>query len=796
MSNLAKVSLAAVAIVALALVPLLGVTIGTAAAPDPLLSDDLVFVGNGGPGGNNVKVLDIDAMAVVNTIGGGGLLANNHGVLVEDGVLWNANAALAGYDSRIVKLDLGTMEQTAYDVASADQYGFTVGLCGIEFAPDGKIWATSMSSAAGNGGIYEFDKETGATGGYVNTGVGEENRATCGIGWSADGTTAYASLMGAKKLTTMAWPGGAISDQLDIIDTGALHILDVARTANYAYVTGGNIEGTGKLAIVDLSSNTQVGTLTGPPGSGDWHGPTVAHDEGILYIHSRGGSAGTNPDFPGTLYIYDIGGVDGGTGTKTEPALLGYIADEGTGGISCGSDVAAKSDYCGEPVLEATRENTYYASSDDWAARIISVDFVIDNTSGGSLNAYAVEITGADNSDGVTLGSGTPVEIGDIPAGGSDTVTLKFEVPGGVESFTTDLAFSADDLCAETNTPTSGVIALEVPEDTTPPVTTADPSEGWFNEAFDVTLSATDEASGVEVTKYRINYEGDCPDWECDIQVPDQQDEDLWTVYEGPIAIDEEGEYMIEFFSVDNAGNAEEVSTVLVGLDATPPVTTADPSEGWFNEAFDVTLSATDEASGVEVTKYRINYEGDCPDWECDIQVPDQQDEDLWTVYEGPIAIDEEGEYMIEFFSVDNAGNAEEVSTVLVGLDTVAPVITDMAPAGAITDISPVISASYSDTGSGIDADSVTVTLDGEELEGCEATDTGVTCQTEDLAEGEHTARVALSDNAGNEAWEEWTFSISAEILSRNYHWTWYDDLYGDNWVLVANPVGAETGLC
>ncbi|MBE0428654.1 MAG: hypothetical protein IBX61_02130 [Thermoleophilia bacterium] len=437
-----KVSLVAVAIMALALVPVLGASIGTAAAPDSQLSDDIVFMGNGGPGGNNVKVLDIDAMAVVNTIGGGGLLANNHGVLVEDGVLWNANAALAGYDSRIVKLDLGTLAQSSYEVASADQYAFTAGLCGIEFAPNGKIWATSMSAAAGNGGIYEFDKATGSTGGYVNPGVGADNRATCGIGWSTDGTTAYASLMPAKKLTTMAWPGGAISDQLDIIDTGALHILDVARTANYAYVTGGNISGDSKLAVVDLSSGAQVGVTT-VAGGGDMHGPTVAHDEGFLYVHSRGGSAGINPSFPGTTFIFDIGGGSAG-GTKTAPALIGQVADEGTGGISCGTDVATKSDYCAKPALSLSKTNVYWASYADYTDRNLSVDYSIGNGSALAA-AHNVAISGTVNTNGVTMVSASAV--GNIAGGGSAPATVVYNVPAGVSSFNTTVQATANDLC-------------------------------------------------------------------------------------------------------------------------------------------------------------------------------------------------------------------------------------------------------------------------------------------------------------------------------------------------------------
>jgi hypothetical protein len=203
-----KVSFAIALAGTLFFVLLLGTSIGTAAAPDPQLTDDLVFVGNGkgtASVGNNVKIVDVDAMAVVNTIGGGGMLLNNHGVLVDGTTLWNANAGLVNYVSRAVKLDLATMEQAAYDV-----YGnggnFASGFCGIEKDPNtGDIWATNMTGTATVGGIYNVE-----TGAYLDTSEGADNAATCGINWAPGGTVAYASLMTAKKYNSLTWPGATI----------------------------------------------------------------------------------------------------------------------------------------------------------------------------------------------------------------------------------------------------------------------------------------------------------------------------------------------------------------------------------------------------------------------------------------------------------------------------------------------------------------------------------------------------------------------------------------------------------
>jgi hypothetical protein len=446
-----KLGLLVIMTMSLALVLILGATIGSAAAPDPTLADDLVFMGNGkgtATDGNNIKVLDIDAMAVVNTIGAGGLLANNHGVLLDGNTIWAANAAGGGGDAtkgRIVKLNLGTMAQTSFDAISADGLAMSAGMCGIEFSPDGKIWATSMSASTTNGGIYEYDKVTGSTGGFIDTSVGTDNGATCGIGYNAAGTTAYYSLMTAKKLTSGA-TGAAVSQYLPITSTGSLHILDVAKTANYAYVAGGNVSGNGKIAVVDLSTNAQVGVVT-LTGGGDVHGPTVAHSEGFLYAHSRGGSALINPSFPGTTFIFDIGGGTAG-GTKTVPVLIGQISDSGTPAVSCGTDVAKKSDFCSKPALSLSNTNTYWASMADYTSGLLSVDYSISNGA-GTNNAYNVTIASTVNTNGVTMASATAG--GNIAGGSSAPVTVKYNVPVATGGFSTTVYATAKDLCNNTH---------------------------------------------------------------------------------------------------------------------------------------------------------------------------------------------------------------------------------------------------------------------------------------------------------------------------------------------------------
>ena len=96
-------------------------------------------------------------------------------------------------------------------------------------------------------------------------------------------------------------------------------------------------------------------------------------------------------------------------------------------------------------------------------------------------------------------------------------------------------------------------------DDTTPPVTELihDPPEpdghdGWFISDITISFEVTDDLSGVNATYYRIN-EGE------------------WEKYVEPFKLENDGIYKIEFYSVDNAGNVENVKSRELKIDQTPP---------------------------------------------------------------------------------------------------------------------------------------------------------------------------------------------------------------------------------
>jgi large repetitive protein len=157
----------------------------------------------------------------------------------------------------------------------------------------------------------------------------------------------------------------------------------------------------------------------------------------------------------------------------------------------------------------------------------------------------------------------------------------------------------------------------------------------WYTGATTVELTATDELCGVKATYYSI---------------------DGAEFSEGTsISIETEGVHTLTFYSIDNAGNVEDKHTVEVKVDKTAPVTVSNVEDKWYTEATTVELTATDAQSGVKATYYSI---------------------DGAEFSEGTsIAIETEGIHTITFYSVDNAGNIEDMQTVEVKIDKTAPTI-------------------------------------------------------------------------------------------------------------------------
>ena len=147
--------------------------------------------------------------------------------------------------------------------------------------------------------------------------------------------------------------------------------------------------------------------------------------------------------------------------------------------------------------------------------------------------------------------------------------------------------------------------------------------------------------------KEAIELKGTSPVWET-MQTEFRLDEGEWSEYRRPITLKEDGEYLLEFRSTDGGDKKEEIHSVTLIVDTTPPESSI--MIGLPNHELDgvfhietgtvLTPSATDDLAGVDRIEYQIKghaVESDAV----------------------PFSMATTGKYDLMYWSVDKAGNIE-----------------------------------------------------------------------------------------------------------------------------------------
>ena len=202
--------------------------------------------------------------------------------------------------------------------------------------------------------------------------------------------------------------------------------------------------------------------------------------------------------------------------------------------------------------------------------------------------------------------------------------------------------------------------------DQTAPVTSVSlPSalpDGTYPGDVTVSLTSSDALSGVAAVKYGV---GCSP-----------SNTAACATYNGPFTLSDDGVHTISYYATDLAGNAESVKSfsVHIVLDHTPPVTTANGPSGWVNTPATVTLSASDDVSGVDKTWYAV-----------DVPACSPSATSSCTQYSGAIAISSDGVHNVTYFSVDKRGNVEAAQVLSVRIDQTAPQLTASATPDQLT---------------------------------------------------------------------------------------------------------------
>jgi peptidoglycan/xylan/chitin deacetylase (PgdA/CDA1 family) len=256
-------------------------------------------------------------------------------------------------------------------------------------------------------------------------------------------------------------------------------------------------------------------------------------------------------------------------------------------------------------------------------------------------------------------------------------------------------SLTMDDFTVIDNTP---------PPDTTPPTSSitcngasdaGGCSPGYYGGTVQVALSAADDLSGSGVKEIRYTTDGSDPT------------ASNGNVYVGPFGVG--STTTVKYRAFDNAGNAESVHSQLIRIDTTAPSTTigcdgVDCAGGFYNQGISVSLSSTD-VGGAGVAQIRYTTDGSDPT------------ASTGNEYLGEFSLSSTA--TVKYRAFDNAGNAEQVESQLIQIDTVPPttrIYCNSLPCMSTAYSSPVsVSLDATDDSGGSGVADVIYTTDGSD---------------------------------------------------------------------------------
>src|SRR2546426_697242 len=309
--------------------------------------------------------------------------------------------------------------------------------------------------------------------------------------------------------------------------------------------------------------------------------------------------------------------------------------------------------------------------------------------------------------DGSGFTPSTTYNVTRANSGGTSRILSAQSTPVGGLTFT-----------IPTSTPSTYAVSPGSVSDITPPVTTysASGSSGtsnWYTSAVTVTLTATDDSSGIQSSEYRV-------------------DGGAWRSYTSVFPVSGNGTHTIEYHATDVASNVETAKSSVVRISGSsfgPPVTLlqvtgAAGMNGWYVSLVNVTLTATSPSGTGIFTMYSVDGSG-------------------WTQYAQRFLLPE-GRHTLDYQSWDTAGFVEPKASTSVDVDLTPPTLGG-SPSGVQTTPDVTISWTGSDVASGIAR--YEVSIDGGPTQSVGTT----TSLSRRWSDGDHTIRVTAYDAAGNQ---------------------------------------------
>ncbi|MCL4473007.1 MAG: Ig-like domain-containing protein [Actinobacteria bacterium] len=246
-----------------------------------------------------------------------------------------------------------------------------------------------------------------------------------------------------------------------------------------------------------------------------------------------------------------------------------------------------------------------------------------------------------------------------------------------------------------------------------------------------------------------------------------------------------DGPHTAVFEVYDNAGN-KGTSTCTFTVDTQPPVIDSlTPVDGGFVNNPDPLISAawTDYGAGVDQYTAHLELDG------ADVSGGAALGQYGLTYAASGLSL---GDHTVSVSVRDKTGkqSATSTSTFTYMIDNDPPVIDSLTPVNGahVENNSPLISAAWSDYGSGIDPGSASLLLDGKDVTaGATVDGNGLTYQAAGLAQGSHTIKLFVKDRVGLQS----ATVTSTFVYSMTYYAPWYDSKPENgmkgNWILVIN---------
>ncbi|WP_141775706.1 PxKF domain-containing protein [Phycicoccus sp. SLBN-51] len=544
----------------------------------------------------------------------------------------------------------------------------------------------------------------------VRNGAGLSTTATSSPAVNIDRTAPVTAISG----TSNAWFNGNVTLKLAATD----NLSKVARTQ--FTVDGGVAQEGNSISLTTEGDHTVTFFSVDNAGNAeaaqsahvkiDKTAPTISH--GFTPVSYRD-SAWTNQDVTVTFTCADQGGsgVASCTGpvAKTAEGTFDVTGTATDGAGNSATDVAHVLIDKTAPKITATAVGS--KSSYGWYGDDVVVTYTASDALSGLTGAPANKVLGeganqsasemVSDAAGNTASAGvTGIDVdktppvlsadfstgwhtGDVKVSWTCTDPLSGVAAGPPDDTVTgegaNLSSTASCTDKAGNTTTKTVAGIQI--DRTAPTTLAaltDPlPSGWYGGPVQVSLTGSDNGSGVASTYYTV-------------------DDGTQQAYDGAFAFGTEGTHTIAFWSTDRAGNVEKSSAPLtLRIDKTAPTTTVinpiSPDSGWFvTSGIPVAFEAADAGSGVKATYYTI-------------------DGGARQTYGEPFTADlSTGTHTITYWSVDLADNEEAheaTNTIAVKVDTVPPTITGQRAPGPNsadwnnTDVKVTFSCSDADSG-------------------------------------------------------------------------------------------------